>query len=481
MSHAQSNHAASVVCLVVMESKIGPSLNFPCLWSLAILFHMEFGLLWNYGGPELASALICSCAALVVLIIPRSTLAFTTLLLTQIYDVFVVLPECPNHWMLAGLASLTLLGGIAWQGLQQRSWPSIQSVIDPARFPLRIGIILFYFWTVFWKLNVDFLRPSTSCAYLFSEGIFDSILPVLSHPVGLLSPSMTLAIEFLLPLALLSRRWRLQALFGLALFHTVLGLHINHRLLNFSSVMFGLLALFVMEKEPDDYGPDEDRGWRIGAVLIWLGLIVGTLLAVSYRPPFYLLGRFLLWLPLAAWFLITVLRSPKLPLEESKPVYSHLFWLYPALIMLNGITPIAGLKTGTSWQMYSNIILTNTGSNHLLLPKSADAMGWMSDRITIEDSSSPFLKDYFTGGNVTHAGYTGLKENKTALEWPLVYVRSFVRRAPGATLSYRYRGLLVHDSLWETDPLFAEPNPLWVEKIARFSPIGATGTNNCTW
>jgi hypothetical protein len=465
-----------------MKSSFGPPLNFPCLWALAALFHTEFGLLWNHGGPELVSALICGCAALTVLLLPQSTLAFTGLLLTQVYDVYVLLPQCPNHWMLVGLANLTLLTGIAWQTVKQRAWPSLQSVLDSGRFPLQVGIVFFYWWTVVWKLNVDFLSPGSSCAYLFSKGIFDSFLPVLSHPVGLLSPTATLLIEFILPLGLLTNRWRLHSLFGLALFHSMLGMHLNHRLLNFSTVMFALLTLFALEKEPEAYGSTEERAWRLGSITIWIVLIIGSLFAISFRPTFYSIGRFLAWIPLAIWFCLSVFRILKHPpatLESRSP--DPVYWLFPVLIMLNGFTPLIGLKTGTSWQMYSNISLNDTTSNHLFLPWSADAMGWMADRIIITDSSSPFLKDYFSGGNAAHSGYTNLQENEAPLEWPVVYVRGFVRRAPGATLTYRYRNVLVHDSPWETDPLFAERDPLWIEKMARFSPTGASGSNNCTW
>jgi hypothetical protein len=157
------------------------------------------------------------------------------------------------------------------------------------------------------------------------------------------------------------------------------------------------------------------------------------------------------------------------------------YWLLPALIMLNGFTPIIGLKTGTSWQMYSNLSLSATDSNHLILPRSADAMGWLSDTIIIEDSSNPELKQYFTTGNPWLATYTTLRENPEPLQWPVVFVRTLVHRVPGATLSYRYRDQVVRDRPWESDPLFAQPNPIWVEKLARFPALGASGTNNCTW
>jgi len=383
--------------------------------------------------------------------------------------------------MLVGLINVALLIGIGWRGFSQRSWPDLQTIINRARTPLRIGTVLFYWWTVFWKLNVDFFRPSTSCAYLFSEGIFNNLLPVLTHPLGMVSPPLTLMIEFLLPLGLLTKRWRYHALVGLVLFHIMLGLHIEQRLLNFSSVMFGLLVLFSMDSEPADYAPDHERGWRLTAVLIWLCLIVASLLVVSWRLELHMLGRFFLWLAPCSWMLLSAVRAREV-LQGSVPSSpGPVYWLLPALIMLNGFTPIIGLKTGTSWQMYSNLSLTATGSNHLLLPRSADAMGWLSDTVIIEDSSNHVLKEFFTGANPTLAKSTTPEEASEPLEWPVVYVRTIVRHKPGATLTYRYRDQIIRDMPWESDPLFAEPNPLWVEKLARFSPLSATGTNNCTW
>jgi hypothetical protein len=464
-----------------MKSASLPALNFPCLWALAVLFHMEFGQLWWHGGTELGSSLICTCAALIVLIVPWSTLAFATMLITQICDVYLILPQCPNHWMLMGLTNLVLLIGIGWQALSQRCWPSLQVVINSARKPLQIATVLFYWWAVFWKLNVDFLRPSTSCAYLFSEGILNNLLPVLVHPVGVVSPVLTLVFEGLFPVALLTKRWRYHGLVGLVLFHCMLGLHINHLLLNFSSVMFGLLTLFSTDNEPEDYAPDRERPWRLAVVFAWIFLVLGSLIIVPWRLEVHLYGRFFLWIAPASWMILGSLRARAGLQRAAKSPRGPVYWLLPALIMLNGFTPIIGLKTGTSWQMYSNLSLSATDSNHLILPRSADAMGWLSDTIIIEDSSNPELKQYFTTGNPWLATYTTLRENPEPLQWPVVFVRTLVHRVPGATLSYRYRDQVVRDRPWESDPLFAQPNPIWVEKLARFPALGASGTNNCTW
>ncbi len=78
------------------------------------------------------------------------------------------------------------------------------------------------------------------------------------------------------------------------------------------------------------------------------------------------------------------------------------------LVVLNGLTPYLGLKTSTSFNMYSNLVSGGDASNHYIVRQPLTLRDGVDDLITILDSSDPGLANYVDSGldvpftNVAH-------------------------------------------------------------------------------
>ena len=78
------------------------------------------------------------------------------------------------------------------------------------------------------------------------------------------------------------------------------------------------------------------------------------------------------------------------PLKARWTGYSSLIF-FPLLLMFNGFGPYVGLKTQTSFSMFSNLHTENGMSNHLIVPAGIQLTNWQYDLVEIIDSSDPNL------------------------------------------------------------------------------------------
>jgi len=106
--------------------------------------------------------------------------------------------------------------------------------------------VMLYGFAAFAKLNHDFVDVSVSCAAQFYGHITRWWPPLPDGPELRRAVVLgTIAAESLLALGLCVRRLRPVAVFGGLLFHIGLALDATKAFLNFSSVMFALLLLFL--------------------------------------------------------------------------------------------------------------------------------------------------------------------------------------------------------------------------------------------
>lgn len=68
-------------------------------------------------------------------------------------------------------------------------------------------------------------------------------------------------------------------------------------------------------------------------------------------------------------YLVTLYRTPE-ERASSEPLFPNrgLLWLFVALLIFNGMTPYLGLKTETSFTMFSNLRTEGGRNNHLFMP-----------------------------------------------------------------------------------------------------------------
>jgi len=279
----------------------------------------------------------------------------------------------------------------------------------------------------------------------------------------------TLVLEVVGPFLLLFPATRGVAVVTFLTFHLMLGLDVRKTYLNFSSVMFPLLLMFLPDaaiarlERLVPAGALRRLGRATGAYL----LLVAVAITASRLAPIFLLGRWVLWLCYASVLCVLVavaVAGASRPLAWL-PAGSQRsgVWIVPVLILLNGVAPLLGLKTRTAWQMYSNVRLEPDASNHFLFGRSLDVMGALRDPVSIVATESPSLRDV--------AG--------TDMTLPWIEFRRRLMLDPAATTWLR-RGER-HVTTGVDDPALGPPPPLLVRKLMTFRPLGPQAAARCDW
>jgi len=324
-------------------------------------------------------------AAVGVLARPRSRAAVAVMCASVLVTVWVEAPLLGNHWLLSGLVALVVLGALS---------PPFTSVgVSTARMrgPLRLLLLAFYVFAAFAKLNEDFFDPAVSCGAQFLRETAASwdLAPLVdgwSRGIDVGVAVAVATIELSVPALLISRRTRRAGvLLGLA-FHFVLALNRDHQFFDFSGTLVPLFLLFlpsgIAAQLLDDLRTAADalrERWPSGPQLLRLAaLAVGAMLALGAAGSERFGTRWVVhdaglifWLLYGAGTLLLVGRVSMRGWPCGDPLVDRrLRWpllLVPALALLNGVSPYLELKTGASWNMYSNLSVVDGTSNHLLV------------------------------------------------------------------------------------------------------------------
>jgi hypothetical protein len=68
------------------------------------------------------------------------------------------------------------------------------------------------------------------------------------------------------------------------------------------------------------------------------------------------------------------------------------FWLMPFVVFINGLSPYLGLKTESSYSMFSNLRTEGGISNHYLVPASFQIFDFQKEYVQLISSSDTFLQ-----------------------------------------------------------------------------------------
>ncbi len=437
------------------------------MWGAAALFHVEFALVvWR--DPTVLAKVTGALVVVAALgAIWRPGLgALVLLAAAQLLDVWRLMPAVPNHWLLAALVNVAVL-------LARTTRRDPTATFRAMRAPVMVGVVVFYLWTGFWKLNADFMRPDVSCATSAVARIAATFPSMPDSPAVRMAVIYgTLAMELLGPLGLLVPATRAAAVVALLAFHFLIGLDAVRVYLNFGSSMYALLLLFLPGDAvlrmrrllPDGAG----RLARIGSA----AYVAFALVAVASGPlsPAFLLGRWLVWLVYAITVLvvvgIAVVGARRAPGWLPAGSAGSLAWIVPMLVLVNGFAPVLGLKTRTSWQMYSNVRLEAATSNHFVVPRSLDVLGVLRDEpVRVVESSSVQLRDV--------AG--------TNMLLPWTEFRRRVALDPDSAVTWERAGERHVDARAADDLRLAEPLGFVRTKLMIFRPVGPDAAARCDW
>ena len=468
---------------------------FSLLWAIAALLHIIWDNVLLHSSPFTTagplSEIVLALSAAAVIQRPSSVRRLLILSAIQVLQVGYQLPFVPNHWLLTGFVNLTIVCSAI--GLKTRAWrfPLRSSDLYQTFTPyVRLEVIIFYFFTFFHKLNADFIDPSSSCAVTFLGHITDPFslppLPTLES----LTIFVTLGVEFLLSIGLaIPRLWLPAVLLG-AGFHFFLALDIVKIFYNFSSVMYALLWVFIPPSAATHVVhvrhrlARDVRGKPVRAGLVRLffnrfhflaGYVLTLVLCWSY-PELSLglnvVGFSLLWLALAGTLFVALGYAWRRLRERSggQPAClrfkASLLLLIPFLVFLNGLGPYLGLKLRSAWQMYSNLSVDHSGSNHFLIPHSLDIGGFLTDSVVIVSTSDSLLDKRYvqTGARMTY-----------------FELRSYLTHRPEVRLAYIRSGRYREIARAGDSPEFSARPHLLLRKLLVFRPLGRQAGRICDW
>ena len=473
-----------------------PASLFALLYAAAILLHIVWPPVFQptpafpAPPPWLLTGLVLAAGA--VIHRPASVGRPVCLATIQLLDVAYYLPVVPNHWLLTGIVSLTILGAAGAGAL--RAGPAglqLASLYQTLMPSVRLSAVIFYFFTFFHKLNTDFLNPDVSCAVRFFEQTlapFASLGLSALPGVGAAVIGATLAVELCVAVGLAVPRWRPAACLLGAGFHLLLALDAPHIFYNFSAVMFVFLWVCLPASRAAgiarQVGGRDGRFHFLGGYALLVGLMgwfpteAGLVQAFGFSGLWFafaltllsragLLGRYNVVRLARATRRSSPCPTPRAPIA-ARPGrrYAGVLLLLPALVVLNGLSPYLGLKTRTAWQMYSNLNLAAHSSNHLIVPYSLDVGGFLADTVHIVVTSDPALR--------TQQGRPGGR-----LSW--FELRRYVAQHPDVWLAYTRPG---HPPT-AFGPAAQDPAlnaPLGVlGKLLIFRALGAASAGVCDW
>jgi len=459
---------------------------FVFLWCCATLLHQLY-----QGRVFLLDATApLTFAALFAVVRPGSIARFTLLIAIQLATVVVELPRVSNHWLLMGVTCIGLLIVLLPALRAQRRGEDVAPFCEAALGPVRVQIIVVYFWATFQKLNTGFFDPELSCGVEHYTQLAASLgfLP-LGEWTRLPAIVGTLALEAALPLLLAfgSTRWAALVLgWG---FHGVLGWNgywdFSSAGAAFYAACLPLWVILGFDRARESHSwlaaltagvARLGRGpwlFPVAAVTLAASLGLGTLEG-GVRPETILTlnraGRMIwavLWIALGASLALSLLAGRSQRTQEAEPRSGWwrrpALWIAPVLVFGNGCSPYLGLKSEHSFAMFSNLRTEGDHWNHLLVPRGLRVFGYADEVVQLRRSSDPYLE------NLARHGF-GL----VPLE-----LRSHVEQRPESSVTYQRGDRIVQAPRAADDPFLMTPVHPLARKLILFRPVPPRGGNAC--
>lgn len=381
---------------------------FTVLWAIATLFHMAHSSVFD---TQVDFALL-TLAAMYVVFRPSMT-AFIILMVLQIFDAIYRMPYTTNHWLFTAFVNLTILHALFYLVIKQRSFHVNKGALLETFAPIvKLELIILYFFAVFHKLNSGFFSPETSCATdLLEAQNLDSVIPLTSQLLAF-NAYFTIIVELIIPICLCSKRLRnFGILFGL-FFHCVLSYSTYNAFYDFSSMVFALYFLFA-SSEFSATVLAIARGFK--SKVHWLvskfnfkKLLIVTLGFVVFLAIIFVLNQklkgfkdvhlYVFWTAYSIFFcycFIRFLLFRKIAPDFGTSKFQLAHWSFiilPLIVFLNGTCPYIGLKTESSYAMFSNLRTEGDVPNHFIVPASVQIFDYQKDVVEIISSTDPGLQ-----------------------------------------------------------------------------------------
>jgi hypothetical protein len=390
---------------------------------------------------------------------------FLLFLLFAIYSYGVQFPDLANHSNLSFFVFLLLL-------LPQVKLTLLSREIEYHDIikTLRLCLVTLYFFTIFHKLNWDFINPTVSCANDKLRDYLELIPPQwdsLYSWAETLIPFLGLSTEAIIPMALIIPRFRNFGILFVIILHFVLA---PMGFTDFSSLALAMAWTFVQPHSSHELVWRHFQYLSALCLLIVFGLapsrfpnrietheiLEGALFAWAYIPFLYLYYR--------GHVDLSVLRLPKNPLLV----------IFVALFFFFGFNNYLGLRTSGTFSMFSNLVTEGDHSNHMLLGSNPFKIwGFQEDVVEIV-AVTPAVQGFYR-----HMPYPGqlipkvefVKILEALKKWPWTDVR----------MKVIYQGKTFATERAGKDPHFVFRAPWYQKKLMLFRAIQKQGPQKCSW
>jgi hypothetical protein len=389
---------------------------FAAAFALSLILHQ----LWWFGFEVFSAHFVVVVAALWTMLRPTSVRRFLTMVAAEAVSVALDMPDVGSHTLLVLVSCACVVAYAAWTTARRRRLPDPGALFERIAPFLRVQLLVVYAAAAIAKMNTAFFDGAVSCAAALSGRVawFD---PSLLDGAWRIAPAIygTVTIEVALPLLLAVPRTRLL---GLALgggFHTVLALAGN---VPFSALALALYVAFLPPDTPSrlralaaerpGLGRWAGRAQRRAGSRVVLPVLIGCWLAAAVifasEPT---LGRALISngarllvvaLALSAALLLGLaLRrgGPRLRSRGSLRVGHPIFVVGILVLVVNSLSPYLGLKTESSFTMFSNLQTEQGAWNHAFIPEAVRVFPYQDELVRVTDSNDPALARRTAGGS----------------------------------------------------------------------------------
>ena len=386
---------------------------FGFAWGFATLIHQAvFQFEWLNPGVFYVPGWVLTVAAVLVLIRPSSPHRLLFLALMDVIWQVEQMPYRPNHIFFTALVNLTLVLAIGKPALSHAigALRRADRMEDLDRSDLlhrfagivRIEVVLLYAFAALAKFNYDYLDPRVSCAVTMSMESSDWLgsdwlgMKIQSSSFPAVAIWTTIVVEVLIPVALVVPRTRTLGIIIGSLFHFVLAFHPETAIVSFSAMAPALYVLFA----PPWFATALKEWWRgrlatrglrselaLAAGLLSLSVVAVVVMTdVGDFRALVRSGRFGIWLIWAtlSFLLFCILMVKHRGPMEPRPIPpgrrpSTIAWAVPLIVLFTGMNPYLGLRTQTSFTMFSNLRTEGGQTNHFFMPLSWHFAGWQKD------------------------------------------------------------------------------------------------------
>ena len=452
---------------------------FAWLWAAGILFHMA-----SYSEPVEPVTVVMLVSALAVIFAASRTAAFFTLVAAHLLYVYFRLPRVPNHSVLTAAIDITILAAAAWLAVRERTLRiDLTSLYRSFAPVVRIELLILYFYVVFHKLNSGFFNAEHSCgSFMYLRLAREYPFLPTANWVRWSAIFLTIVIEAAIPLMLVVGRVRLAGLLLAFLFHFALAMDPGDVVFNFSSILIALFFLFLPESSApvilDVVTSLRDRLLSmlraprraakaaafavvapLAAVLIFREGIPTGLTFETSRAVWVVYAAAILALFVAA---LRKARPDFQPTHELIAVGTPGLLVIPALLVLNGLLPYVGLKTETSFAMYSNLHTEGGRTNHWFMSPRLQVWNYQRDLVRVRRTSVSQIQ------RLANRGYV----------WTYYEFKWMIQEHPDASVTYEHNGVIRRVPRVADAPELAPGNRL-LRKFLRFRPVAGSDRTLC--